>query len=171
MAKLRENRRVHWLPGSATESTDGAPLCTKLRVARLVVEATLSSETEFDVSATQLEESEENTQTQNTKTLPRHVSMDEHDARRIAHLQSRSRSGEDSGPLRTDTRQARTGVKTGEGRIISSSSDATDPQHAKAVLYRLKSGEQHFQSCPEDGVEARLVECASKRSDQLTGLS
>ena len=29
VAKLEENRRVYWLPGSAAESTDGAPLSMK----------------------------------------------------------------------------------------------------------------------------------------------
>ena len=38
VAKLKENRRVYWLPGSAAENTDGAPLIIKFRVARLVVE-------------------------------------------------------------------------------------------------------------------------------------
>ena len=57
MAKLEENRGVYWLPGSAAESTDGAPLNLEFRVARLVVKATTDSETEFDAS--QLEESEE----------------------------------------------------------------------------------------------------------------
>ena len=56
VAKLGENRRVYWLPGLAAESTDGTPLSMKFRVARLVVEATTDSETEFDVNATQLEE-------------------------------------------------------------------------------------------------------------------
>ena len=49
--KAEENRGVYQLPGSATESTNGAPLC-KFRVVRLVVEATTDSETEFDVNAT-----------------------------------------------------------------------------------------------------------------------
>ena len=44
------------MPGSATERTDGAPLCIKIRVAGLVVEATTNSETDFDVNETQLEE-------------------------------------------------------------------------------------------------------------------
>ena len=70
MAKLEENRRVCWLPGSAAEDTDGAPLVMKFRVARLVVEATTDSETEFD--ATRLEESEE-TRGLKHKTIPRHV--------------------------------------------------------------------------------------------------
>ena len=92
VAKLEENCGVYWLPGSATECTDGAPLCIKFGVARLVVEATPNSETDFDENATQLEKSEE-TRRLKHKTLPRHVSKDEHDARRIAHLQSSSRSG------------------------------------------------------------------------------
>ena len=93
VAKLEENRGMYRLPGSATESSHGTPLCMKFRVARLVVEATTDSETDFDVNATQLEESEE-THRLKHKTLPRHVSKDKHDARQIAHLQSRSRSGE-----------------------------------------------------------------------------
>ena len=43
MAKLKENRGVYWLPGSAAEITDGAPLNMKFRVARLLVEATTDS--------------------------------------------------------------------------------------------------------------------------------
>ena len=93
VARLGENRGVYRLPGSATESTNGAPLCVKFRVARLADEATPDSETDFDVNATELEESEE-TRRLKHKTLPRHVSKDKHDARQIAHLQSRSRSEE-----------------------------------------------------------------------------
>ena len=36
-AKLEKHRGVHWLPCSATEHTDGAPLCPNPRVARLAV--------------------------------------------------------------------------------------------------------------------------------------
>ena len=54
VAKLEENRRVYWLPRSAADNTDGAPLITEFRVERLVVVTTTDSETEFD--ATQLEE-------------------------------------------------------------------------------------------------------------------
>ena len=67
VAKLEENRRVYWLPGSATESTDGAPSCMKFRVARLADEATPNSETELDVNATQSEESEEKHAEPNTR--------------------------------------------------------------------------------------------------------
>ena len=89
VAKLEENRRVYWLPGSATESTNGAPLYMKFRVARLADEATPDSETK----ATQLEESEE-TRRPKHKTILRHVNRNKHDTRQIAHLQSRTRSGE-----------------------------------------------------------------------------
>ena len=91
VAELEENSRMYWLPGSAAENTDGAPLITKFRVERLVVEASTDSETEFD--ATQLEESVE-TRRLKHKTIQRHVSRDEEDTRQIAHLQSRTRSGE-----------------------------------------------------------------------------
>ena len=54
----------------------------------LVVEATPISETDFGANTTQMEESEE-TRRLKYKTPPRHVSKDKHDARHIAHLQSR----------------------------------------------------------------------------------
>ena len=92
MAKLEENRGVYWLPGSAAESTDGAPLTMKFREVWLVVEATPNSQTDFDVNTTQLEESEE-TRKLKHKTLPRHVSKDEHDARQIAHTSGRQTRG------------------------------------------------------------------------------
>ena len=117
VAQLEENRRVFRLPSSATESTDGAPFCIKSRVARLVVEATPNSETDFDVSAT-LEESAE-TRRLKHKTLPRHVSKDKHDARQIAHLQSRSRSGK----TMDHAHRPQAGTHEGENmkrRIISS---------------------------------------------------
>ena len=55
VAKLEENRTVYWLPGSAAENTDGAPLSTKIRVVWLIVEATPRSETDFGVNTMQLE--------------------------------------------------------------------------------------------------------------------
>ena len=73
VAKLAENRRVYWLRG--------APLSMKFRVAMLVVEATTDSETDFDANTEQLEESQE------TRRF-------KHDARQIAHLLCRSRSGQ-----------------------------------------------------------------------------
>ena len=136
VAKLEENLRVYWLPGSAAENTDGAPLIMKFRVARLVVEATTDSETEFD--ATQLEESEE-TRRLKHKTIPRHVKRDEDDTRQIAHLQSRTRSGETV----DQAHRPQAGTHEGEytrGKDHLLLSNATDPQHVKAVLNRLESG-------------------------------
>ena len=112
------------------------------------------SETDFDVNATQLEESEE-TRRLKHKTLPRHVSKDTHDARQIAHLQSRSRSGETVG--RAHRPQAGThegGDRRGKDHLFSS--NARDPQHVKAVSNRLGSGAASSVML-EDGVEARLV--------------
>ena len=112
VAKLEENRRVYWLPGSAAESTDGAPLSMKFRVARLVVEATTDSETDFDVNATQLEESEETRRLKHDEQgQTRHVRL---------HIFSPGHGVERQWIRHTDLRQARTRVKTGEGRIISS---------------------------------------------------
>ena len=145
VAKLEGNRRVYWLPGSATESTDGAPWCIKFRVAELAVEASPNSETDFDVNAAHLEESEE-TRRLKHKTLPRHVSKDKHDARQIAHLQSRSRSGKKADHAYRHQASTHEG-EDGRGKDHLFSSNATDPQHVKAVL-SVMSG---------NGVEARLV--------------
>ena len=35
VAKLEENRRVYWLPGSAAKNTDGAPLITEFRIEKI----------------------------------------------------------------------------------------------------------------------------------------
>ena len=113
VAKLEENRRVCWWPGLPTESTDGAPLCIKSRVARLAVGVTPNSETDFDVNGTQLEESEE-TRRLKHKTSPRHVSKDKHrctsDCTSSVQVTEWSRQW----IMRTDLRHARTKVKTEE---------------------------------------------------------
>ena len=165
VAKLRENRRVYWLPGSAAESTDGAPLNLKFRVARLVVEATTDSETEF--AASQLEESEE-TRRHKHKTILLHVNRDIHDALQIAHLQSRLRSGE------TVDQAHRPQASTHEGEdrrrkdhlFLSNA----DPKHVKAVLNRLESGAA-FSVMSDNGAEARLVgACGAFRPTDRTRL-
>ena len=143
------------MPGSATESTDGAPLCIKFRVARLVVEATSNSETDFDVNTTQLEESEETLRLKH-KTLTRHVSRDEHDARQIAHLQSRSRSGE-TVDHEHRPQASMHGVEDRRVKDHFFLSNAAVPQHVKAVLNRLESGAASS-VMSEDGDEARLVD-------------
>ena len=142
VTRLEEHRGVYRLPRSATESTDGAPLCMKFKVARLAAEATPNSETDVDVNATQLEESEETRRLEH-KTLPRHVSKNKHDARQTAHLQSRSRS---EGTV-DHGRRRQAGRHEGENRTGKDhlfSSNATDPQHAKVVLNRLESESSVF---------------------------
>ena len=152
VAKLEENRRVYWLPGSAAENTDGPPLITKFRVARLVVEATTDFETEF--YATHLEESEE-TRRLKHKTILRHVNRDEDDTRQIALLQSRVRSGETV----DQAHRPQAGTHEGEdtrGKDHFFLSNATDPQRVKAVLNRLES-DAAFSAMSVNKVEARLV--------------
>ena len=163
MAKLKENRRVYWLPGSAAESTDGAPLTTKLRVVWMIVEATPSSETDFDMNTTQLEESEE-TRRLKHKTIPRRVSKDKNDACQIAHLQSRTRSGE---TVDQAHRPHEGEDRRGKDHLFSS--NATDPQHVKAVLNRLES-DAAFSAMSVNRVEARLKGACEAFRDQLTGL-
>ena len=69
----------------------------------------------------------------------------------------------------TDLKQARTRVKTGEGRDLCSS-NATDPQHVKAVLNRLESGAA-FAVMSENGAEARLMgACGACRPTDRTRL-
>ena len=130
--------------------TDEAPLSMKSGVVWLVVEATPNSETDFDMNATQLEQSEE-TRRLTHKTLPRHVSRDKHDARQIAHLQSRSRSGKTV----DQAHRPQAGTHEGEDRRGKDHlflSNATDPQHVKGVLNRLESGAA-FSAMWGNGVE------------------
>ena len=169
MAKLKENRRVYWLPGSAAESTDGAPLTTKFRVVWMIVAATPSSETDFDMNTTQLEESEETRRLKHS-TIPRHVSKDKNDARQIAHLQSRSRSGE---PV-AQAHRPQAGTHEGEDRRGKDHlflSNTTDPLHVKAVLNRLES-DAAFSAMSVNRVEARLVgACEAFRPTDRTWLN
>ena len=152
-AKLEENR-VYRLPGSAAESAYEAPLTMKFRIARLVVEATADSETELDINPTQLEESEE-TRRLKHKTLPRHVSKDNHDARQIAHLQSRSQRGEKVDHAHRPQASRHEGEdRRGKDHLFLT--NATDPQQVKAVLNRLES-EAAFSAMSVNRVEARLV--------------
>ena len=105
----------------------------KFRVARLVVEATTDSE--FDAS--QLEESEE-TRRLKHKTILRHVNRDIHDARQIAHLQSRLGSGETVDQAHDRFQAGRREGKDRRGKDHLFSSIA-DPEQVKAVLNRLES--------------------------------
>ena len=58
-AKLEKHRGVYWLLRSATDHTDGTPLCPNPRTARLAVEAPPISGSDPDATPMQLEESEE----------------------------------------------------------------------------------------------------------------
>ena len=90
--KLEKHRGVYWLPSTDTETLNGDPLCPIPETASTAFEETEISATDSDTTAMQLEESEE-TRRHKHKTLPRNVNRDECDARRIAYLQFRSRSG------------------------------------------------------------------------------
>ena len=121
------------------------------------------------MNATQLEESEE-TRRLKHKTLPRHVSRDKHDARQIAHLQSRSRRGETVDQAHRPQASTHEGEdKRGKDHLFLS--NTTDPQHVKAVLNRLES-EAAFSDMSRNGVEARLVgACEAFRPTDRTRLN
>ena len=88
-AKLEKHRGVCWLPCSATEHTDGAPLCPNPRVARLAVEALPITVPDRDATPMQLEESEEAPRPKH-RTQPANVSKEEFDAHQLTHLPFRS---------------------------------------------------------------------------------
>ena len=101
-----------------------------------------------------MEESEETRRLKHKTTL-RHVNRDERDARQIAHLQSRSRSGE----TKDQAHRPQADTHEGEdrrGKDYLFSSNATVPQHVKAVLNRFES-EAAFSATSVNRVEARLV--------------
>ena len=123
-------------------------MCIKFRVAGLVVETTPNSEKDADTNAMQLEVIE-GTRRLKRKTLPRRVCKDKHDARQIAHLQSRSRSGQTVEHAHRP--QAVTlGGENRRGRIDHFlSSNALVPQ---AILNLLESGAA-FSVMSENGLE------------------
>ena len=91
-AKLEKHRGVYWLPCSATEHTDRAPLCSNPRTARLAVEAPPISMPDPDATPMQLEESEE-TRRPKYRALPASVSKEEFDAHQLTHLPFDFQSG------------------------------------------------------------------------------
>ena len=102
----------------------------------------------------QLEESEE-TRRHKHKALPRNVNRDEYDARRIAHLQFRPRSGKTV----DHAHKPRAGTHGGEtkmGRDHVFSARVAVPPRVKAILKRLESGAV-FSAMSEDGVEGGLA--------------
>ena len=88
-AKLGKHRGLYWLPCSATEHTDGVPLCPNARIAKLAVEAQPISVLDPDATQMQLEKSEE-TRRSKHRALPTNVSKEEFDAHQLTHLPFRS---------------------------------------------------------------------------------
>ena len=85
VAKLKKYRGVYFVPCSATEHTDGAPLCPNPRTARLAVGPPPTSVPDPAATPMQLEESEE-TRRQIRRALPANVSKEEFDAHHLTHL-------------------------------------------------------------------------------------
>ena len=135
-ARLERHRGVYWLPCSATEHTDGAPLCPNPRTAGLVVEAPISVP-DPDATPMQLEESEE-TRRPKHRALPANVSKEEFDAHQLTHLPCRSWCGhcvrgkavDDAHRPRIDPHRG--GARKGMDHFFLAR--ATDPSHAKAIL-------------------------------------
>ena len=136
-AKLEKHRGVYWLPCSATEHTDGAPLGPNPRTARLVVEAPPISVPDPDATPMQLEESEETCRPKH-RALPANVSKEEFDSHQLAHLPSRSWCDHCvRGKAVDDAHRPRNDPHRGEAKMGMDYyflARASDPQHAKAVL-------------------------------------
>ena len=88
-AKFEKHRGVYWLPCSATEHTDRAPLCPNPRAARIAVEAPPISVPDPHATPMQLEESKETCRPKH-RALPANVSKEECDAHQFTHLPFRS---------------------------------------------------------------------------------
>ena len=136
-AKLEKHRGVYWLPCSATEHTDGVPLCPNPRAARLAVEAPPISVPDPDATPMQLEESEE-TRRPKHRALPANVSKEEFDVHQLTHLPFRSWCDHCvKGKAVDDAHRPRIDPHRGEAKMGMDYfflARATDPQHAKAVL-------------------------------------
>ena len=136
-AKLEKHRGVYWLPCSATEHTDGVPLCPNPRTARLAVDAPPISVPDPDATPMQLEESEE-TRRPKHRALLANVSKEEFDAHQLTHLPFRSWCDHCvRGKAEDDAHRPRIDPHRGEAKMGMDYfflARATDPQHAKAVL-------------------------------------
>ena len=139
-AKLEKHRGVYRLPCSATEHTDGVPLCPNPRAARLAVEAPPISVPDPDATPMQLEESEE-TRGPKHRGLPANVSKEKFDAHQLTHLPFRSWCDHCvRGKAVDDAHRPRIDPHRGEAKMVMDHfflARATDPQHAKAVLNSL----------------------------------
>ena len=136
-AKLEKHRGVSWLPCSATEHTDGAPLCPNPRTERLAVEAPPISVPDPAATPMQLEESEE-TRRPKHRALSANVSKEEFDAHHLTHLPFRSWFDHCvRGKAVDDAHRPRIDPFRGEAKMGMDYyflARATDPQHAKEVL-------------------------------------
>ena len=122
---------VYWLPCSATEHTDGTPLCPNPRVARSAVEAPPISVPDPDATPMQLEEGEA-TRRPKRRELPANVSKKEFDAHQLTHLPFRSWCDHCvRGKGVDDAHTPRIDPHRGEAFFLAT---ATDPPHAMAVL-------------------------------------
>ena len=113
--KLEKHRGVYWLPGMVTETLNGVPLSSNPETASAVVEETVISATDPDIT-TQLELSEKTTNTRHhhatwTGTGTMHVKM---------HTCRSNHGVERQWNMHTDLRQARTEVRPRWEGIISS---------------------------------------------------
>ena len=129
---------MYWLPCSATEHTDGAPLCPNPRVARLAVEAPPISVPDPDATQMQLEESEE-TRRPKLRAPPANVSREEFDSHQLTHLPFRSWCDHcvRVKAVVDDAHRPRIDPKSGEAKMGMDHfflARATASQHAKAVL-------------------------------------
>ena len=135
-AKLEKQQGVHWLPCSATEHTDGAPLCPNPRTAMLAVEAPPIFVPDPDATPMQLEESEE-TRGPKHRALPAN-GEEEFDAHQLTHVPFRSWGDHCvRGKAVDDGHRPRFDPHKGEAKMGMDHfflARATDPQHAKAVL-------------------------------------
>ena len=142
------------MPSTVKEPLNGVTLCPKPETASTAVEDIALSATDAETTTMQLAESEE-TRRHKHKTLPRNVNRDEHDARRIAHLQSRSRNGKAVDHAH-EPQAGADGGETRMGRDHFFLARAAVPQYVKTVLNRLESGAV-VSAMSVDGVEGESV--------------
>ena len=126
---------MYWLPCSATEHTDGVPLCPNPRVAKLAVGAPPISVLDPDATPMQLEESEETRGPKKKhRALPANVNKEEFDAHQLPFRSwcdhcVRGKAVDNTHRLRIDPDRGE--AKMGIDYFFLAR--ATDPQHAKAA--------------------------------------
>ena len=114
---------------------------------------------------TQLEESEE-ARRLNHKTILRHVNRDEDDARQIALLQCRIRSGETVDQEHRPRADTHEGDRRGKDHLFLTNAD---PEQVKAVLESFGVGSS-ISSYVGKRSRSQIGGVRVEHSDQLTGL-